>query len=191
MIIRLNLETIAARVRQEIAVRDLQGYDVDGLLDEWEKAKGEREPLLVLHDRLKSLPLRPGWPYDEPSDLDPIQQARPEAVVLPDFYLAEEELCNKIHGAWLGRAVGCVLGKPLEMGLSRSDIRDYLQGADAYPLSDYVPAQSRSEVGPLRRGCVPSMQGYVRYAQEDDDLNYMCLAVKLRRRLRILPDGWR
>jgi hypothetical protein len=74
---RLNLETIAARVRQEIAVRGLQGYDVNGLSDEWEKANGEREPLLVLHDRLKFLPLRPGWPYDEPSDLDPIRQARP------------------------------------------------------------------------------------------------------------------
>jgi ADP-ribosylglycohydrolase len=179
---KLNLETIAARVRQEIDVRELQGYDVDGLADEWEKAKGERELLSALHDRLKSLPLRPGWPYDEPSDLDPIRQARPEAVTLPGFYLAEAEVRNKIHGAWLGRAVGCVLGKPLEMGLSRNDIQDYLQGADAYPLSDYVPAQSRSEVGPLRRGCVPSMQGHVRYAQEDDDLNYMCLAVKLLER---------
>ena len=61
---QLDLETMAARVHQEIEVRDLQGYDVDGLLDEWERVKGERELLLTLHDRLKSLPMRRGWPYE-------------------------------------------------------------------------------------------------------------------------------
>jgi hypothetical protein len=73
------------------------------------------------------------------------------------------------------------LGKPLEMGYTPEDIRHYLEGANAYPLTDFVPSQSRTGQV-LRRDCVPSMRGYVRYAQEDDDLNYMCLAVKLLER---------
>lgn len=176
---QLSLDVVAERIRQEIKVRDLQGYVVDGLLERWEQIHRDRQALLTLHQQLKSLPLRPGWPYHEPSDLEGIRQARPDPVTLPDFYLAEEEIRNKIHGAWLGRVSACILGKPLEMGFSQDEIRDYLEGANAYPLQDFVPAQSRSHVRSLRRDCVPSMQGYVRYAQEDDDLNYMCLAVKL------------
>jgi len=58
------------------------------------------------------------------------------------------------------------------------DIQEYLSGAEALPLSNYVPAQSRSSKI-LRRDCAHSMLGLVSYAQEDDDLNYMCMAVKL------------
>jgi len=175
---QLSREVVAERVRAEIELRVLQGYAVDGSRERWERARGDRAALLELGRRLGELPLRDDWPYHEPSDLEDIRDARPEPVALPPLYLAEQEIQAKIHGAWLGRAVGCVLGKPLEAHLSQDAIRAYLEGADAYPLDDYVPAQSR-EGTVLRRDCVPSMRGYVRYAQEDDDLNYMCLAVKL------------
>jgi ADP-ribosylglycohydrolase len=174
----LPLEVIAERVRQEICIRDLQGFLIDGMQEQWAAARADRSALLALHQQLKQVPVRPGWPYVEPSDLETIRQARPSPMPLPRFYLAEAEIKHKIHGAWLGRAAGCILGKPFEMGFLQDEIRDYLQGADAYPLQDYVPAQSRSR-HVLRRDCVPSMRGYVAYAQEDDDLNYMCLAVKL------------
>jgi ADP-ribosylglycohydrolase len=174
----LPLDVIAARVRQEIDARTLQGFAVDGLRAIWERVGSDRDGLLALHDSLKTLPMREGWQYNEPSSLEQIRQERTEAVELPLFYLAETEIRNKIHGAWLGRAVGCVLGKPMEVGFTMEQIRSYLEGANAYPLTDYFPAQSTNE-RPLRRDCVPSMRGYVNYAQEDDDLNYMCLAVKL------------
>lgn len=175
---QLSSDVVAERVRQEISVRALQGFAVDGYMDRWEGAKHSREALLALHDQLKALPMRPGWLYREPSDLAGIREARPAPVPLPGWYLAEDEIRNKIHGAWLGRTAGCILGKPLEMGFSQDDIRAYLEGANAYPLRDYVPAQSRKG-RVLRRDCTPSMLGYIRYAQEDDDLNYMALAVKL------------
>lgn len=177
----LNLAVIGERVRQEIEARDLRGHRIEGLLDRWEAARGDRAALLSLHDRLADLPLRDDWPFHEPSDLDAIRLARPTPVPLPAREQPRDELLNKIHGAWLGRTAGCVLGKPLEMRLTADEIRAYLEGAGAYPLRDYVPAQSRTG-RVLRRDCVPSMRGYVRYAQEDDDLNYMCLAVKLLER---------
>jgi ADP-ribosylglycohydrolase len=176
--VRLSVDVVAERVRQEIDARVLQGYAVDGMREEWERVARDTDGLLALSRRLQNLPLREGWPYHEPSDLESIRESRPEPEGPPPLYLAEEELCDKIHGAWLGRIAGCVLGKPLEDDYSQDDIRRYLEGADAYPLRDYVPAQSRTGQV-LRRDCVPSMRGYVRYAQEDDDINYMCLAVKL------------
>ncbi len=159
-------------------MRILQGYVGGGLHERWEHVRHDRAALVALQQQFATLPLRDDWSYHEPSDLAGIRQSRPDQVVLPDFYLAEAEIREKIHGAWLGRIAGCILGKPLEMGLSQDDIRAYLEGANAYPLQDFVPAQSRNGKA-LRRDCVPSMRGYVRYAQEDDDLNYMCLAVKL------------
>jgi len=175
---QLSQEVIAERVRAEIELRVLQGYAVDGSRERWERVRGDRAALLELGRQLGTLPLRDAWPYHEPSDLEGIRVARPQPIAPTPFYLAEKEIRAKIHGAWLGRTVGCVLGKPLEVHFSQDEIRAYLEGADAYPLADYVPAQSRTGQV-LRRDCVPSMRGYVRYAQEDDDLNYMCLAVKL------------
>ncbi len=179
---QLRLGVVAERIRQEIDARTLQGYATHGMLEQWELAQTDRAALMALHERLAALPLRNEWSYYEPSDLEGIWQARIGPVDLPRFYLAQEEVRDKIHGAWLGRAVGCVLGKPLEVHVSQDEIRAYLEGANAYPLADFVPAQSTNGKV-LRRDCVPSMRGYVQYAQEDDDLNYMCLAVKLLERV--------
>jgi hypothetical protein len=176
---QLSIEVVAERVRQEIDTRVLQGYEVDGLHERWEEARTDYGALMDIHSQLKNLPLRTDWPYNEPSTLQGIRDVRPASVPLPAFYLSEQEIRQKIHGAWLGRVCGCILGKPLEMAFTQDDIKAYLEGAHAYPLDNYIPAQSKKT---LRRDCVPSMRGYVQYAQEDDDLNYMCLAVKLLER---------
>jgi ADP-ribosylglycohydrolase len=176
---KLPLDIVAKRISQEIRAREVQGFITDGLLERLESARGDRSALMALHQELKALQLRAGWAYHEPSTLDEIRQARPQQLALPDFYLAEAEVHNKIHGAWLGRVAGCILGKPLEIGLTQDEIENYLKGANALPLNDFIPAQSISGRRVLRRDSVPSMRGYVRYAQEDDDLNYSCLAVKL------------
>ncbi len=171
---QLDLSVVAERIRQEIDVRTSQGYAVDGLAERRDElACLDRDALMAVHHRLQGLPLRRDWPYTEPADLESIRAARPEPVALPRFYLAEGEIRAKIHGAWLGRAAGCILGKPLEVHVTQDEIRAYLEGANALPLDDFIPAQSRDR-RVLRRDCVPSMRRYVQYAQEDDDLNYMC-----------------
>ncbi len=178
----LQLKFVRERIRQEIETKSLQGYETHGLLDEWKGCQNDRSALMGLHQKLKTLSFQPGWLYTEPSDLVGIQQNRPAPIALPAFYLAEDEVYNKIHGGWLGRVAACILGRPLEFGTNTQEvIQAYLEGAGSYPLQDYIPAQSRQGTV-LRRDCVPSMSGYVRFAQEDDDLNYMCLAVKLLER---------
>lgn len=174
----MKLSVIESRVHDEIRNRELMGYAVDGLMARWQAACGSRTALMELHDSLKHLPLRPGWAYVEPSGLEEIRCERPNPPALPPFYLSEQEVHGKIYGGFLGRVAACILGKPLEMGWRMEEIHDYLAGANALPLDDFIPPQSRTGKI-LRRDCTPSMRGYVKYAQEDDDLNYMCLAVKL------------
>jgi len=176
----LPTKVVAERIRQAIEARALQGYVVDGLMARWEEVRSSPEELMRLQDTLRMLPLQPEWPYQEPSGLEEIRAER-APVQLSNLYLSEEEIADRIHGGWLGRVVGCILGKPLEVGYGQDEIRAYLEGADAYPLDDYVPSSSRTGQI-LRRDCVPSMRGFVQYAQEDDDLNYMCLALKLLER---------
>lgn len=64
---------------------------------------------------LEHLALDPAFPFVEPNALEEIRQARPasrmKAVSLP---YGRGELLNRYHGAWLGRCVGCALGKPVE-----------------------------------------------------------------------------
>lgn len=175
---QLPMHVVESRVQEEIKNRALMGYVMDGCEEKWRVSQGDRTAMLDLHQYLKQLPLRPEWPFIEPSDLEGIRRARSPRVILPPMYLNNQEIQNKIHGAWLGRVAGCILGKPLEGDWDMAEIQDYLEQANALPLSDYIPAQSRNGKV-LRRDCVPSMRGYVSYAQEDDDINYMCLAVKL------------
>ena len=105
---QLDLAIVAERIRQEIQVRDVQGYAIEGMLDRWDAARQTRDALMALHQELKTLSLRPGWPYHEPSDLESIRRARPAPIELPRFYLAESEIHSKIRGAWLGAPSGAV-----------------------------------------------------------------------------------
>ena len=63
------------------------------------------------------------WPTDEPDGLDEILAAADPAPAAP----RRRRRRGAVAGAWLGRAAGCVLGKPVE-GLPREGIRAIARG---------------------------------------------------------------
>src|SRR5690606_2504021 len=78
-------------------------------------ADENQQAVNLLFDRTIRLPFRSGYEFNEPSDLREIRAVRPaQTVKVPPPPPADEKLLNKIHGAWLGRAAGCLLGKPVE-----------------------------------------------------------------------------
>jgi len=92
----------------------------------------------------------------------------------------------RIEGAWLGRAVGCVLGKPVE-GLSREGIRELAEGAGNWPVSDWFTARGVPldvlERRPWNRASGPtSLAENIDGAPEDDDLNFTMLGIALLER---------
>lgn len=127
-----------------------------------------------LLDLAASLPQHPDYPFDEPSDEIGIQSKVMTAPPfdVPPLNLAGAELRNRIHGAWLGRACGCLLGKPVE-GWHADRMTGYLHETGRYPLSSYfsidVPQEVIDEydVSPKR----PFIES-VTCMPEDDDLNY-------------------
>ncbi|MCP2292323.1 ADP-ribosylglycohydrolase [Nocardia amikacinitolerans] len=97
-------------------------------------------------------------------------------------FLAPDELFDRVYGGWLGRCVGCALGKPLENGFvwTREHIRAYLERAGAYPLTDYVPALlPPSPRFPLNPTWPVSARGRIDGAPRDDDIDYTVLGLHL------------
>ena len=118
---------------------------------------------------------------DEPSDLDAIraQWAAPPALSRP----GRAALAERIRGAWLGRAAGCVLGKPVE-GLSRAGIREILIASGRWPLADWFTARGLPDDVAARHpwnraSRSTSLAENIDGMPEDDDLNYTMLALAL------------
>jgi ADP-ribosylglycohydrolase len=119
--------------------------------------------------------LRPGYPFDEPNTYESIiADAEPTPALRP---LSEGAYAERISGAWHGRCAGVILGKPLEMGLNRIQIKEYLESVDAYPLNDWAPYRSETLDKTLRHK--PSTLGNIQYVQADDDIHYTVMALLL------------
>ena len=98
--------------------------------------KGETKKKLgdVLFDIVVNATQRKDYPYTEPSDLDGIR-----ALCRPHSY--EKRGCvpleDKLHGAWLGRICGCMLGKSVE-GVRTNELVPFLQETGNYPMHRYI-----------------------------------------------------
>ncbi|MCX5378904.1 ADP-ribosylglycohydrolase family protein [Streptomyces sp. NBC_00091] len=95
-------------------------------------------------------------------------------------------LRRRLEAAWLGRAVGCVLGKPVEK-LPLEGIRALARAAGNWPLADWftargVPAAVLAAYPWNRRSAPTSLAENIDGAPEDDDLNHPLLGLLLLRR---------
>ncbi|MEU2332265.1 ADP-ribosylglycohydrolase family protein [Streptomyces sp. NPDC013172] len=90
------------------------------------------------------------------------------------------------HAAWLGRAVGCLLGKPVEK-LPLHAVRDLARATGNWPLNRYftargVPAELLLAHPWNRRSAPTSLAENIDGMPEDDDLNYPLLNLLLLQR---------
>jgi len=126
--------------------------------------------------------MRNGYRYVEPSDLPGIRAACENAPRLPPSLSCNAALEDRVHGAWLGRVCGCLLGKPVE-GWRRPRMWGYLKDTNRWPLYDYfsldVPDAIRDkyQLSP-QRAFIETVQ----YMPEDDDTNYTTIGLAVMRR---------
>jgi len=171
-----------------------EGKDVDAIEERWLASGGspapargaspeEAPPELArlageLLDELDALP-RP-LAADEPEGLEEILAAAGPS------HGGGEVQHDRIRGAWLGRAAGCVLGKPVE-NLPREGIRAIAESTGNWPVAGWFTARGLDpEVGeryPWNRASRPtSLAENIDGIPEDDDLNFTMLGVVLLER---------
>ena len=134
------------------------------------------------------LPVRPDYPFIEPSALSAIQGLRNGKSRLLHAKLSDAELFDRMHGAWLGRCVGCALGKPVEgfMG-THNEIpswerqKRYLVAIspEEWPLRDYIPSRSPAQEQTGQTGCPASCRENIAFMESDDDIRYTVLGQRI------------
>jgi ADP-ribosylglycohydrolase len=124
------------------------------------------------------------WPTPRSGDEPPARDRGPDGVVPPR---APSGRCPAhLEAAWLGRAIGCLLGKPVEK-LPLAGIRALARAAGNWPLSTYFTARGVPEdllaAHPWNRRSAPtSLAENIDGMPEDDDLNYPLLNLLLLQR---------
>ncbi len=157
-----NLEAIEERVEDALRKTDgLRGVELYAILQ-----------------NLENLQVEESFPYVEPSTLEEIRAERPDGPRRMKLDLTDAQMLDRIHGAWLGRAAGCILGKPVEQNWDKNQIDSYLQFAGALPLDDYFPLVEGHPEG-LKLHQTNCTRGRIDCMPGDDDTNYTILGLHI------------
>lgn len=174
--------SITVRLLQdELVQRREEGCDVGAIADQIATLDpADATARASIYAALQALEPDPTVSYEEPSDLAAIRLARSAvpAPFAPAF--AEHVLRDRLYGAWLGRAAGCLLGKPCE-GWSHDRIQAYLTCAGLYPLDDYFPLilPTPAEGSGLSQRPTSWFRGQIDSAPRDDDTDYTILGLHI------------
>lgn len=141
----------------------------------------EYNAVMAMVDELEALPLPADAETVEPSELDAIRAAAlpRRAPVAYD----KDAIEDKIYGAWIGRVVGCLVGKPVE-NRSREYIRKIAEADGNYPITRYLRGQVENPTNDpffddpnFKQNCfIEKVNGF---APSDDDTNYTTLALTI------------
>ncbi|MGV9932197.1 ADP-ribosylglycohydrolase family protein [Streptomyces olivaceoviridis] len=134
-----------------------------------------------LLDELADLPSR--FADDEPTDLARIRAQCPD---WPAGRSATAVDPRALEAAWLGRAIGCLLGKPVEK-LPLDGIRALARAAGNWPLTTWFTAKGVPDdllaAHPWNRRSAPtSLAENIDGMPQDDDLDYPLLNLLLLQR---------
>ncbi|WP_379145582.1 ADP-ribosylglycohydrolase family protein [Paenibacillus sp. sgz500992] len=195
-------EQLQETVRLELLQRMEEGCQAGSLTDKLAAAGSDEMKLMEVYRELMELKVGEDFPYREPSGLAEIRSLRPDGPRKLDARWSPAEWRDKFYGAWLGRSVGCALGKPLEYWdyLYGKDGRPgwqnielWFQGADAWPITGYTPEHSRAEkeygLG-LSGWSFTSTRETIRYMESDDDIRYTVLGLMLLEQKGLDWDSW-
>ncbi|QOV38994.1 ADP-ribosylglycohydrolase family protein [Streptomyces ferrugineus] len=183
----------------ELRQAALDGREPSRIAERWRAAGGPEAPLRAgaspepasrylrqlaedLLDELADLPS--GLQDDEPTDLEKIRSRCPDWPSRSASSAAARPA--RYEAAWLGRAVGCLLGKPVEK-LPFDAIRQLAGSTGNWPLNTYftakgVPPDLLAAHPWNRRSATTSLAENIDGMPEDDDLNYPLLNLLLLQR---------
>lgn len=173
-----NLDQILLK---EIVQKKEEGCDFDSekFIEKIKKSKNNNKKLTKIYSDLNKIKVAKNFKYIEPNSLKNIKKESAKKRITINSKINYKEIYDKVYGAWLGRSIGCVLGKPLETSdfmfgpNQKENVKKYLKGANSYPLNYYVPGES--EVPNLNVQETKSTKEKIEYVESDDDIRYTLL----------------
>ena len=181
-------------LRHELLQSAAEGRDVAAIRARWMAAGGTPEPPVGGASPDAASPELTALARELLAEIErlPAPGADPAADELPAIEGASRpvdrlpwpdglDLEDRIAGGWLGRAVGCLLGKPVEK-VPRQGIREILEATGRWPLDRYftavgLPADVAERWPWNRASRTTSLEEHIDGMPEDDDLNYALLAL--------------
>ena len=116
-----------------------------------------------------SLPVSPDFLYHEPDELDNILAEWGDVTAVEVEAIGEEEYLERVHGGFLGRCCGCMLGIPVE-SFTRERLDDYLKESGQFPLTTYFRLPTPEEAP---AGFKMKYRRFVDCMMTDDDIEYV------------------
>jgi ADP-ribosylglycohydrolase len=179
----MNISNLEQLVRNEITQRWEEGYETNDVENKLTTILNggvlNEQKLASFWNEFDVLPRRSDFPYEEPSTLEKILEARPKGPRSLDLQISLDEYYDKVYGAWMGRCVGCLLGKPVE-GWTKEKIESYLKLAQSYPLDDYFPViEPHPEGYSLHPSYKEAVRGRIDGMPRDDDIDYTILGLHI------------
>lgn len=178
-----------------VALRE-QGVPADALADvarRWEAAGGST---VLAPSGASAIPAEPAVREFARRLLDELDAYRVDSSDEPDDWTAiaktitarqpdaaRQSSLDRVHGAWLGRAAGCLLGKPVEK-IPRAGVEEIARSTGNWPIAGYFTAVGLPEDVAARwpwnrRSAPTSLVENIDGMPEDDDLNFPLLALDL------------
>jgi ADP-ribosylglycohydrolase len=192
-----TLENLVSAEREQ---RMQEGCNLEGFNERFNNFKKDEATLMGFYNELMALPVVDS--FDCPNELDKIKELRPNGPRKLNITNDEKELQDKFYGAWLGRCIGCALGKPIENGdfmagsngrAGWENVKLWFEGANAYPISNYTPKHSTAEE---KYNIRLTIEGYkstlenIAFMETDDDIRYTVLGLKMLEENGLDWDSW-
>jgi len=177
-------EEVLKLLECEISQLEEEGREVtEEIKERFQRLKRQGSPgeIEEFYNTLEILDKKADYHYEEPSGIDEIKKKTSQEKITFPKILDKDILYEHIYGAWIGRCIGCLLGKPVE-GWPRKEIESYLKTTDSYPLQDYfpyAPDKVDSNDYTLHPSAKEATKGNINYMARDDDLDYTILNLKL------------
>ena len=131
-------------------------------------------------DEIEKIPI----PFDsnEPSTLEEIRKLCVDynGDENKGFDIRKIDTFDKVYGAWLGRAAGCLLGKPVE-GWKTDKLIPFLKDTNNYPINFYMSSDIDFELIQKYNIAHPDIAfiNNVNSMPVDDDMNYTVLGLEI------------
>ena len=161
-----------------------EGLDIEEILPLFEEAQAmgncpeKTEIASRIFSYVCNAKIREDYKYNEPDSLEEIKALR-GSFSFSAKALDEKELFEKLYGAWMGRAVGCLLGKPVE-GVRADSLVPFLEITGNYPMHRYIFSEDADKAACEKHENFNNFKGRC-YADTvdgmpvDDDTNYVVL----------------